>query len=322
MTESPRVAIAGATGLVGSALAAACLRAGMKVSALVRDTARAAERLPGAALHAWDATTGPPPEAAFEGADVIVNLIGEPVSGGRWTEARKKRLRDSRVVGTRALVDGLRGLPRKPRLLVSASGTGYYGDRGDQILTEAAAAGTGFLAELARDWEAEASKAADIGLRVVLLRSGVVLSKEGGILRKLLLPFRMGLGGRVASGTQWLPWIHIEDEIGLILHAIAREGTSGPLNAVAPEPVTNAEFTRTLGEVLGRPTVIKAPAFALRLAFGAMTDDVLLASQRAMPVRTLETGYLFRHPLLRGALEDALSKRPRDEPAPAASVTT
>jgi uncharacterized protein (TIGR01777 family) len=322
MADAPRIAIAGATGLVGSALAAACRRAGMKVSALVRDTARAAERLPGAALHAWDATTGPPPEAAFEGVDVVVNLIGEPVSGGRWTEARKKRLRDSRVVGTRALVDALRGLPHKPRLLVSASGTGYYGDRGDQILTEASAAGTGFLAELARDWEAEAGRAAEVGLRVVLLRSGVVLSREGGILRKLLLPFRLGLGGRVATGAQWLPWIHIEDEIGLILHVMGREGTSGPLNAVAPEPVTNAEFTRTLGEVLGRPTVIKAPAFALRLAFGAMTDDVLLASQRAMPVRTLETGYAFRHPLLRGALGDALGKRPRDEPAPAASVTT
>jgi uncharacterized protein (TIGR01777 family) len=320
MTDAPRVAIAGATGLIGSALAAACGRAGMRVAALVRDTARAAERLPTAAIHAWDATKGPPPEAAFEGVDVVVNLIGEPVSG-RWTEARKKRLRDSRVVGTRALVDAVRGLARKPRLFVSASGTGYYGDRGDQILTEASAAGSGFLAELARDWEAEAAKAAEAGLRVVILRNGVVLSRQGGILRKLLVPFKLGMGGHVASGAQWLPWIHIQDEVGLILHAIAHEGVSGPLNAVGPEPVTNAEFARTLGGVLGRPAVVKAPAFALRLAFGDMADDVLLASQRAMPVRTLETGYAFRHPLLRGALEDVLGKRPHDEPAPAPTVT-
>jgi len=164
-------------------------------------------------------------------------------------------------------------------------------------------------------------RAAEIGLRVVVLRNGVVLSKGAGILRKMLTPFRLGLGGPIGAGKQWLPWIHLEDQIGLIRHAMSHEAVSGALNAVAPEPVTNAEFARALGEALGRPTVLRAPLFALRLRFGSMVDEALLASQRAMPVRTLETGYAFRHPLLRGALEEILDKRPRDETAPAASTT-
>jgi uncharacterized protein len=315
------VAIAGANGLIGTALAASCARDGIRVAALVRDVARAAERLPDATLYAWDATRGSPPEAAFAGVDVVVNLVGESISNGRWTDARKKVLRDSRVVGTRALVDALRGLKERPRLLISASGTGYYGDRGAEILTETAAAGTGFLAELARDWEAEAMKAAEIGMRVVMLRNGVVLSKSGGILRKILPPFRVGLGGKIGSGAQWMPWIHLEDEIGFIRHAMAHEAARGAFNTVAPEPATNAEFVRAVGEALGRPTVLAAPAFALRLAFGTMTDEVLLASQRAMPVRTLESGYVFRHPLLRPALVELLAKRRGPETAAAASST-
>jgi NAD dependent epimerase/dehydratase family enzyme len=279
------VVIAGATGLMGTALAASCARDGIAVSALVRDTARAAQRLPAATLHAWDATRGSPPAQAFEGADVVVNLIGEPVAEKRWNDARKKQLRDSRVVGTRALVDALRDLPRRPRLLISASGCGYYGDRGEEILTENAQPGAGFLAELARDWEAEAMRAADIG-------------------------------------RQWLPWIHLEDQIGLIRHVMSHEAVSGPLNCVAPEPVTNGEFARALGEVLGRPTVLKAPLFALRLRFSSeLVDEVILASQRAMPVRTLETGYAFRHPLLREALAEVLDKRPHNEAAPAPTTT-
>ncbi len=305
----PGVAIVGATGLVGTALAASCARDGIPVAALVRDTARAAKRLPSATLHAWDATQGPPPESALADCEVIVNLVGEPIADGRWTEARKKALRDSRVVGTRALVDALRGLPARPRLLVSASGSGYYGDRGDEILTESSAAGTGFLADLSRDWEGEAEKAREIGMRVVLLRSGAVLAKTGGMLRKILPPFRLGLGGKIGPGTQWMPWIHLEDEIGLIRHAMAEPSVQGALNAVAPEPVTNTEFVRALGNALGRPTVLSAPSFALRLALGGIVDEVLLASQRAMPVRTLETGYVFRYPLLRAALADLLDKR-------------
>jgi uncharacterized protein len=315
------VAIAGATGLIGTTLAASCARDGIPVSALVRDTVRAADLLPSATLHAWDATRGSPPTDALNGADVVVNLIGEPLADKRWTDARKKQLRDSRVVGTRALVDAMRDLPKRPRLLISASGVGYYGDRGEEILTESAAGGSGFMAELARDWEAEAMRAADLGLRVVVLRSGVVLSKDAGILRKLLPPFRIGLGGSIGTGGQWLPWIHLEDEIGLIRHVMSHEAVSGALNAVAPEPVTNAEFAKSLGEVLGRPTVMKAPAFALRLRFGALVDEVLLASQRAMPVRTLETGYAFRHPLLRDALADVLDRKPGSEAAAVAGST-
>ena len=315
------VAITGATGLIGTALCASCARDGIKVAALVRDTRLGAERLPTAKLHAWDATGAPPPEAAFEGVDVVVNLVGESISSGRWNDARKKRLRDSRVVGTRALVDVLRGLPKRPSVLVSASGVGYYGDRGDEILTETSPLGTGFIAELGRDWEAEAMKAAEIGMRVVILRNGLVLSRDGGILRKILPPFRLGLGGKIGSGAQWMPWIHLDDEIGLIRHAMANEAVKGPLNLVAPEPVTNGEFVRALGETLGRPTALTAPAFALRLAFGAMTDELLLASQRAMPVRTMETGYGFRHPLLREALGEILDKGRSREPAAAASST-
>ena len=314
------VAIAGATGLIGTTLAAACARDGIPVSALVRDTARGAERLPSATLHAWDATRGSPPAGAFDGVDVVVNLVGEALADKRWSDARKKQLRDSRVVATRALVDAMRDLPKRPRLLISASGVGYYGNRGDEILTESASAGTGFVAELVRDWEAEAMRAADIGLRVVVMRSGVVLSKDAGILRKLLPPFRMGLGGPIGGGGQWLPWIHLADQIGLIRHAMSHEAVTGPLNAVAPEPVTNGEFARALGEALGRPTVLKAPAFALRLRFGSLVDEVLLASQRVMPVRTLETGYAFRHPLLREAMAEVLAKRPR-ETEPAATTT-
>jgi uncharacterized protein (TIGR01777 family) len=307
--------------MVGTALAAACVRDGLRVAALVRNTARAADRLPSATLYAWDATGGPPPEAALAGVETVVNLVGEPMAEGRWTEARKKKLRDSRVVGTRSLVDALRGVSPRPKLLISASGVGYYGDRGDEILTEASSGGSGFVAELARDWEAEAVKAEELGIRVVILRNGLILSREAGILKKILPPFRVGLGGKIGSGAQWMPWIHLEDAIGLIRHAMAHEAVRGPLNIVAPEPVTNAEFVRSIGEALGRPTALTAPAFALRLALGTMTDELLLASQRAMPVRTLETGYAFRHPLLRAALFELLARRPRSEPAEATSST-
>jgi uncharacterized protein (TIGR01777 family) len=300
-----KILIAGASGLIGTALATSCVRDGHAVAALVRDPKRAAARLPGVALHAWDGTRGQPPAAAFEGVDVVVNLVGEPIAGRRWSDAQKQRLRESRVLATRSLVDGLRDLAQRPRALIQASGTGFYGDRGEEILTEASPTGAGFLAEIARDWEAEAAKATELGLRVVILRNGLVLSSAGGFLGKLLTPFRLGMGGHVGSGKQWLPWIHVDDEIALIRHAISSGGVSGVLNAVAPEPVTNAEFAKTLGRALNRPVVLAAPAFALRLALGGeMATDLLLASQRAMPVRTLETGFKYKHPLLGPALKD------------------
>jgi uncharacterized protein len=302
-----KVLIAGATGLVGTELTRTLHAGGVGVNALVRNTERAAACLPvGVTLFPWDAVSGPPPTAAFEGVDAVVSLVGESIAARRWTDARRKRLRDSRIVSTRAIVNEIRGLPSKPRILVSASAVGYYGDRGDEILTEASPAGTGFLAELARDWESEAMRASEIGLRVVVLRNGAVLARQGGFLRKILPVFRLGAGGRVGPGSQWFPWIHIEDTIALIRHALTEEKVAGAQNGVAPEPVTNRELTAALGEVLSRPTVLAAPAFALRLALGGMADELLLGSQRVMPVRTLENGFRFRHPLLRAALKDLL----------------
>jgi uncharacterized protein (TIGR01777 family) len=300
-----RVLITGATGLIGTALAASLARDGVEVVALARDTRAAAKRLPGATLHAWDATKGAPPPAALDGVTAVVNFVGEPIAGGRWTAERKERLRGSRVLATRMLVDAIGARAERPRVLVQASGTGFYGDRGDEILTEASPAGTGFLADICRDWEGEAEKARAHGVRVALLRSGIVLARGGGFLAKILPLFRLGLGGHVGTGKQWLPWIHLDDEIALVRHVIANEAAAGALNAVAPEPVTNAELTTTLGRALGRPTVLMAPSFALRLALGGeMAEELVLASQRAMPVRTLETGYTFKHPLLAGALKD------------------
>jgi uncharacterized protein (TIGR01777 family) len=302
-----KVLIAGATGLIGTELTRNLVAAGIAVNALVRDTARASSRLAaGVTLYPWDAVGGPPPTAAFADVDVVVSLVGESIADRRWSDARRKQLRDSRIVSTRALVNEIRGLSSKPRALISASAVGYYGDRGDEILTETSSSGTGFLAELARDWESEAMRASELGVRVVLLRNGAVLSRKGGFLRKVLPLFRLGAGGRVGSGAQWFPWIHLEDDIALIRHAIDEDKVTGALNAVAPEPVTNRELTAALGEALSRPTVLTAPAFALRFTLGGLADELLLGSQRVMPVRTLENGFAFRHPLLRAALKNLL----------------
>jgi uncharacterized protein (TIGR01777 family) len=303
-----KVLIAGASGLIGTEIARALDRDGASLSALVRDPARAAAALPATVtLFPWDAVKGPPPAAAFDGVDVVINLVGESIADGRWSESRKKQLRDSRIVSTRTLVNELRGLPRKPSVLIAASAAGYYGNRGDEILTEASTPGAGFLAELARDWEAESLRAVELGLRVVLLRHGAVLSPKGGMLRKILPLFRLGLGGRIGGGGQWFPWIHIDDSVGLVRHAIKEERAAGALNAVAPEPVTNRELVAALGEALSRPAMLAAPAFALRVALGGMADEMLLSSQRVMPVRTLECGFRFQQPLLRTALKDLLA---------------
>jgi len=303
-----KVLVAGATGLIGTELVRSLVADGVGVHALVRDTVRGAAQLPaGATLFAWDAVTGPPPATAFDGVDGVVNLVGESIGDRRWNEARRKRLRDSRIVSTRALVGEMRALASKPRVLVAASAVGYYGDRGDEILTEASTPGAGFLAELARDWESESQRAGELGLRVAILRNGAVLARQGGFLRKILPVFRLGAGGRVGPGTQWFPWIHIQDEVALIRHALTSDAVTGVVNAVAPEPVTNRELTAALGEVLSRPTVLAAPAFALRVALGGdMADELLLGSARVMPVRTLELGFKFKFPLLRAALKNLL----------------
>jgi uncharacterized protein (TIGR01777 family) len=222
------------------------------------------------------------------------------VAEGRWTGEKKARIRDSRVKGTRNLVAGLRALPSRPRVLVCASAVGFYGDRGDEVLDEASAPGGDFLAGVCREWEAEAAAAEGLGVRVVHLRLGVVLGR-GGALRRMLLPFRLGVGGTLGSGRQWFPWIHVEDAAGLFLHAAAAEGLRGPVNAVAPAPCTNREFTKALGRVLRRPTVLPAPRFGVRLALGEFAD-LLFASARVLPRAALASGYAFRFPGLEEAI--------------------
>jgi len=244
--------------------------------------------------------------ARLEGLDAVVHLTGENIATGRWTAEKKAKIRDSRVGGTRVLCDSLAGLKQPPKVMVCASATGYYGDRGDELLTEESTSGTGFLAGVCREWEAAAKPAVQKGIRVVHLRFGMVLSGAGGALAKLLPPFRMGLGGVLGTGRQYISWIALDDLLGVIAHALTTEALQGPVNAVTPNPVTNQEFTRTLGWLLSRFTVFPIPAAAARLAFGEMADEVLLASQRVQPTRLLATGYRFRYPDLEGALRHSL----------------
>lgn len=301
---SAKTMVTGATGLVGSALVP---RLG-PVVALGRDAAALRARFPGVEAYPWSYEKGPPEDVAFWGVEAVVHLAGEPIAEGRWTEERKRRIRDSRVLGTRRLVEAMAALPRPPRVLVCASAIGYYGDRGDEELDESAAAGDGFLAEVCREWESEAQAAAAFGTRVAFLRTGVVLSSRGGALSRMLGPFRKGLGGPIAGGRQWMSWIHLEDEVGAVLRILDDPRLSGPVNAVAPEPVTNADFARALGRALGRPAFVPLPRFALRAAFGEMSQ-VLTSSQRVAPRALLRAGYAFRFPRLDAALLDLLADR-------------
>jgi uncharacterized protein len=297
-----KITISGASGLIGTALTKAFRSEGATVVHLVRPGGRAAN---GGIL--WDPASGIVDADAMEGADAVINLNGASIAGGRWTTARKAILRSSRVNATRVLVDTLSRLRQKPRVLVSASAVGYYGNRGSEILTESSDGGTGFLAALARDWEAEAKRAESSGIRTVLPRFGVILSAEGGALPRMLVPFRLGLGGRLGSGKQWMPWIALEDVVGAIRFAIANAQLSGPVNVVAPNAVDNAEFTRALARAVHRPAIIPAPAFALRLALGEMADALLLASARVRPERLLAAGYRFHFDSLGPALKAILA---------------
>jgi uncharacterized protein (TIGR01777 family) len=272
------------------------------------ETAHLGRAAAGPRAIAWDPAAGRIDAARLEGFDAVVHLAGEPIAEGRWNEAKKRRILESRVAGTRLLCETLARLSSPPRVLVCASAIGWYGDRGDETLTEDSAPGGGFLADVCRQWEAAADPARAKSIRVVHLRSGVVLTPAGGALNKMLTPFRMGVGGVVGSGSQWMSWIGLDDEIGAILHALVTESLSGPVNAVAPRPVTNREFTKTLGGVLGRPTVMPMPAFAARLVFGEVADALLLSSQRVQPARLEATGYRFRHPDLAGALAHLLGR--------------
>jgi uncharacterized protein (TIGR01777 family) len=304
-----RVVVTGATGLLGQALVAALLDRGDEVVALSRDANRAREAL-GSRVepHAWPRPTEePPPEAALAGADAVVHLLGEPVAQ-RWTAQAKERIRRSRADGTRELVQGLLTTTpeRRPSTLVSQSATGFYGPRGEEPLTEEAPAGHDFLAGVVVAWEQEALRAGS-ALRVALTRTGVVLSPEGGALAKMLPFFRLGIGGLVAGGRQYVPWIHLDDVVGGILFALDNAAASGPINLTAPNPVTNAELSRTLGRVLGRPAVLPVPAFALKALYGEM-GDIVITGQRAEPARLEQLGYGFRHPDLEPALRDVLGR--------------
>jgi len=293
-----RILVSGSSGLVGSALVPFLTTSGHSVTRLVRSA-------PGKEEGRWDPAAGTIDAAALEGHDAVVHLAGENIAE-RWTPERKARIKDSRVKGTRLLAETLGRLAQPPKVLVAASAIGYYGDRGDALLREDSTSGSGFLAEVAREWEAATAAAATKGIRVVNLRIGVVLSPRGGALAKMLLPFKLGLGGVVGSGKQHWSWIALDDLLGIILFALNTDTLKGPVNAVSPKPVTNYEFTKTLGRVLKRPTIFPMPASAARFAFGEMADELLLSSTRVDPTKLVAAGYQFRFPELEGALRQVL----------------
>jgi uncharacterized protein len=302
-----KILVTGSTGLVGSALVSELKQAGHTVCRLMRpgtkvETVRGNEGFD----VKWNPETGELGAAAV-GADAVVNLAGASIAHGRWTAKRKRELRKSRVDTTGALVNALAKMAARPRVLVSASAIGYYGDRGEEVLTEESPACRGFLCEIAQAWEAEAEKAEALGIRVARLRFGVILAKEGGALPQMARPFRFGLGGRIGSGQQWMSWISLEDVVAAVRLALENGAARGALNVVAPEPVRNADFTATLAKTLRRPALFPAPAFALRLALGEMADALLLSSTRVVPVQLEKAGYRFLRPDLAGVLASALS---------------
>jgi uncharacterized protein (TIGR01777 family) len=297
------VAITGSSGLVGTALIDALVAEGQLVRRLVRRPVRDAQH----EIH-WDPAANTIDAGQLVGVDAIVHLAGESLADHRWTEAVKARLRDSRILGTRLLCRTIANLASKPSVLVSASAIGFYGDRGAEIVNESSPPGRGFLAELCQDWEAETRSARDADVRVVNLRLGVVMSRRGGALGKMLTPFKLGLGGVIGSGQQYLSWISLDDVVSAIQFALSSAALAGPVNAVAPQPVTNREFTKTLGRVLRRPTVFPMPAFAARLAFGEMADEMLLGGVRVEPHVLASAGFAFQHPQLELALRHAIGR--------------
>lgn len=291
-----RILISGASGLIGSALVSSFESQGDGVVRLVRHPPETAKELQ------WN-PTAPISSALVDGFDVVIHLSGENISG-RWTEKKKRRIRDSRVFSTDFLSQALAKAEKKPSAFVCASAIGFYGNRGDEVLTEESPSGEGFFPDVCREWEGATKSAADAGIRVVNLRTGIVLSRDGGALKPMLLPFKLGLGGRIGDGRQYWSWIHIADFVSAVHHIL--KSSSGPVNMSAPNPVTNAEFTRTLASVLKRPAILPAPAFALRLVAGELADEGLLASARVVPKTLLDSGFQFRFPELKPALEDLL----------------
>ena len=288
--------ITGATGLVGRELANR-----LPAPHLLTRSPDGYRSQSGAKAWGWQPESEPIPAAAFDEVEAVFHLAGEPVAEGRWTAAKKQRIRDSRVLGTRQVVASIGGILPRPRVLICASATGYYGDRGDELLDETSPAGRGFLPDVCRAWEAEALEAEKFGVRVVLARFGVVLAARGGALERMRTPFRLGLGGKLGSGLQWMSWVQLEDAVGLLLHAATRKQLRGAINIVSPNPVTNQEFTRQLARALSRPAVLPVPRLALSLAFGEISD-VLLESQRVLPRVAQQSGYAFAFPDLAPAL--------------------
>lgn len=298
-----KVLVTGASGLVGAALVDFLHKSGHTVKKLIRS--EWSKDLEGVA---WDPDNGPYDPDELEGLDVVVNLAGESIAEGRWNEAKKDRIIKSRVLGTRHLVEAFKTLQIPPKVLINASAVGYYGSQGDTLLNENSPSGKGFLAEVCRQWEHVAEEAGKQGLRVVILRFGMILSPKGGALAKILTPFQLGMGGVLGDGNQYMSWIAIDDVIGIIYHAMTHSELSGPVNAVTPYPVTNKEFTKTLGSILHRPTLMHVPAFGLRFAYGEVADELLLASTRAEPRKLLEAEYHFLYPHLAEALHHVLGR--------------
>ena len=295
-----RVVVTGASGLVGSALVPYLAAQRHETDVLSRNTA------PGHLV--WNPQDGSLDPALLKGVEAIVHLAGANIAAGRWTSARKKEIRDSRLGSTRLLVDTFRRLDRPPRVLVCSSAIGFYGDTGEKIVAEDSAGGSGFLADLCREWEAEAARAEELGTRVVRMRTGVILSPKGGALAKVLPVFRAGFGGPIGGGKQWMSWISIDDAIAVIQFLMAGDSISGPVNAVAPMPVTNSEFAHALGHALSRPAIAPVPATVLKLMYGKMAEETILASTRVVPQRLTGEGFQFRHPELEGALNYLLKE--------------
>ena len=303
-----KILVTGSTGLVGRALVSALAKEGHSVCRLVRPETNANDDAGGFNV-VWNPSTGELGGAAV-GPDAVVNLAGASIGGGRWTQKRKEELRASRVETTRALLEAIGRMNAKPSVFVSASAIGYYGNRGDEDLSEESSPGNDFLAGIVKAWEAEARKAEAWRTRVVLARFGVILAKQGGALQKMLMPFRLGLGGRLGSGKQWMSWIALEDAVEIVKMAITNAAMTGAVNVVSPHPVTNKDFTKTLASALHRPAIFPAPPFALRLALGReMADALLMASQRVVPKKLEKVGYTFRHPKLSEALHSILERR-------------
>ncbi len=298
-----RVLVTGASGRIGGALCEALLRRGDEVIGLTRDPEKARAAQPQVAWHAWEPTLERPAAEAFEGVDGVVNLVGEPINQ-RWTDEAKRRIMESRRTATHNLVGAIQGLETKPKVLVSQSAVGYYGSRGDEVVDESSEPGKSFDAEVCVEWEKAAREVEPSGVRLAIVRTGQVMETGGGILGELLLPFKLGLGGPLAGGRQWVPWIHLSDEVGIFVWALDTDSVSGVVNGTAPNPVTNKDWSKALGRALHRPAVLPIPGLAVEAKFGSEFGKVAQGGQRALPKRTEELGYAFKFPEIDGALRD------------------